>query len=81
MYAYVAELSAHAITHRVRRRTDALFPLCDERRFAVERARVLGCASGRRVIRIYATLPVHGIVDLAHVEIGEPRLLNERRKN
>lgn len=59
----VAKHSAHAIAHRVRRWTDALFPLCDERRFAVERARVLGCASGRRVIRIYATLPVHGIVD------------------
>jgi hypothetical protein len=81
MYAYVAKHSAHAIAHRVRRWTDALFPLCDKWRLAVERAGVLGCASGRRVIRIHATLPIHSIVDLAHVEIGELRLLNERRKN
>jgi len=42
----VAERAAFAITHLVRRWTDALFPHCDERRFAIERARVLGCTSG-----------------------------------
>jgi len=59
----VAEHAAHAITELVRRPTDALFPLCDERRFAVERARVLRCTSGRRAIRIMASLPIHCIID------------------
>lgn len=52
MYAYVAERATHAITEAMRRWTDALLPLCDERRFAVERAGVLGGTSGRRVIGI-----------------------------
>jgi len=48
----VAERATHAITEAMRRWTDALLPLCDERRFAVERAGVLGGTSGRRVIGI-----------------------------
>ena len=76
-YTYVAEHTAHAITELIRRLTDALVPLCDERRFAIKRAGVLRCTSGRRVIRIRATLPVHCVIDLSH---GEVHIRTKRRE-
>jgi len=54
----VGEYAAHAITELVRRRTDAFILSWDIRRVTIERARVVGGAGGRGVIRIDAFLPV-----------------------
>jgi hypothetical protein len=61
--APVAEHAAHTITEHVRPWTSAFIPFWDEGRVAVEPARIIGGASGRRVIRIVAILFVPGVID------------------
>lgn len=56
-------LAAYTITELIRRRADAFFALFDIWRLAIERARIPGGTSGRRVIRIVALLPVLGGID------------------
>ena len=66
---YVGECAAHTITELVRFRTDALVSPWDERRVTIERARIIGGARGRGIIRICAFLPILSGIDLTGDEL------------